>query len=65
VKALEVEPDDAKREATIEAYCLKEETFKTCRRYTIRKALWLCPDFVLPYTDISEDEVIDRYEEAE
>jgi len=60
-----VEPDAAIREATIEAYCHKEETFKTCRRYIIRKALWICPDFVLPDSEISEDEVADRYEKGE
>ena len=60
-----VEPDDTRREATIEAYCLLEENFKTCRRYTIRKALWICPDFVLPDSDISEDEVAERYEKGE
>jgi hypothetical protein len=65
VKTQVVEPDDAKREATINAYCLHEETFKTCKRYITRKALWICPDFVLPDSDISEDEVADRYEKGE
>jgi hypothetical protein len=65
VKTEVVEPDDARREATIEAYCHNEENFKTCRRYSIRKALWICPDFVLPYSDISEDEVAERYENGE
>ena len=65
VRTQVVEPDDAKREATIKEFCLDEEKFKTCRRYTIRKALWICPDFILPESDISEDEVADRYEKGE
>lgn len=60
-----VEPDSVKKEAYISTYCLKEETWKICKRYTIRKALWICPDFVLPDSDITEDEVVDRYEEME
>jgi hypothetical protein len=60
-----VEPDSIKKEQYIDSYCLKEETFKTCKRYITRKALWICPDFVLPDSDITEDEVVDRYEEEE
>jgi hypothetical protein len=65
VKTQTLEPDDAKREAAIDAYCLNEENFKTCRRYQIRKALWICPDFVHPHSNISEDEVAERYEKGE
>ena len=60
-----VEPDATKREATIQAICQDEEKFKTCRRYQIRKALWICPDFVLPDSEITEDEVAERYEKGE
>jgi hypothetical protein len=60
-----VEPDDAKRETFIETYCIKEETFKTCKRFITRKSLWICPDFVLPDTNLTEDEIIDLYEKKE
>lgn len=65
VKTLTVEPDHEKREVMIQSYCLDQENFKTCRRYTIRKALWICPDFVFPDSTISEDEVVERYEKGE
>lgn len=65
VKTDVVEPDNDKREQYIEAYCLREETWKQCRRYTIRRALWICPDFVLPDSDMTEDEVADLYEQRE
>lgn len=60
-----VVPDSGKKEQYIASYCLNEETWTTCKRYTTRKALWICPDFVLPDSDITEDEVVDRYEEEE
>ncbi len=57
-----VEPDENRRKAYIDAYCLHEETFKNCKRYLTRKALWICPDFVLPDTNMTEDEIAERYE---
>jgi hypothetical protein len=65
VKTDVVEPDDAKREAYIEAYCLKEETFTNCKRYITRKSLWICPDFILPDTSLTEDEIVDQYEKLD
>lgn len=65
VRVRDLEPDEAKWEATMAAYCYKEETFVTCRRYIIRKALWICPDFVLPDSKFTEEEVADRYEKGE
>jgi hypothetical protein len=65
VKTDIVEPDSDKKEQYIESYCLNEETWKTCKRYTARRALWICPDFVLPDSDLTEDEIIDLYEKEE
>jgi hypothetical protein len=60
-----VEPDSGKKEQYINSYCADEETWKKCKRYITRKALWICPDFVLPDSDLTEDEVVDRYEDEE
>jgi hypothetical protein len=57
-----VEPDSAKKEEYISSYCLNEETWKKCKRYITRKELWICPDFVLPNSDLTEDEIVDLYE---
>ena len=57
--------ESEKKEEYISSYCLNEETWKKCKRYTIRKALWICPDFVLPDSDMTEDDVVDRYEDEE
>ncbi len=57
-----VERDKAKKEHYITLYCLREETWRTCRRYTSRRALWISPDFILPDSNLTDDEIIDRYE---
>jgi hypothetical protein len=65
VRTESVEPDKEKRENYLSEYCLTEDNWKNCRRFTIRKALWICPDFVLPDSDLTEDDVADRYEKGE
>jgi len=65
VKTDVVVPDSDKKEEYINSYCNKEETWKNCKRYTTRKALWICPDFVLPDSEMTEDEIIDLYEKQE
>ena len=55
--------DPAKKEQYISEYCQNEDTYKNCVRYITKKALWICPDFVLPDSEISEDEIIERYEQ--
>lgn len=65
VKTEVVEPDDARRRTLIDAYCLSEATYVTCKRFITRKALWICPDFVHPDSEMSEDEIIGRCEKGE
>lgn len=60
-----VVPDPAIKESYISAYCHKEETWKKCMRYLTKRSLWMCPDFVLPDTDMTEDEIVARYEKLE
>jgi hypothetical protein len=52
--------DDSKRDETISTWCMEEQTWKKCKRYLTRKALWMCPDFVMPDSDITEEEIIER-----
>jgi hypothetical protein len=58
-----VVPDPAEKEAYIEAYCRREESWRSCARYVTRKALWFCPDWVLPDSNMTEEEIIIRAEE--
>ena len=57
--------DPVERKTWISAYCLREETWKRCKRYLTKRSLWICPDFVLPDTDMTEEEIIDQYEKLE
>ena len=59
-----VVPDSEKKDQYISKWCMKEETWKKCKRYVTRKALWICPDFVLPDSSFTEDEIIERYEKS-
>jgi len=65
VKTDVVEPDSDKKDQYINSYCLKEETWKNCKRYITKRALWICPDFVLPDSALTEDEIVDLYEKQE
>jgi hypothetical protein len=60
-----VVPDKDKKDNYLADYCETEEKWKSCLRYTTRKSLWICPDFVLPDSNMTEDEIVEKYEEAE
>ena len=56
--------DEQRRQQYIEAYCnIGETRWKTCTRYIAKEALNFCPDFVFPDTDLSPDEIIDKFDE--
>ena len=55
--------DAEKKEQYISDYCQDDEKWKNCVRYITKKALWICPDFVLPDSNLTEDEIIERYEQ--
>jgi hypothetical protein len=60
-----VVPDLDKKAAYIASFCQQEETWKKCKRYVTKRSLWICPDFVLPDTDLTEDEIVDLFEQLE
>lgn len=56
--------NESKRLKYMETYCeAGEQKWNTCSRYRVKKELNLCPDFILPDSDLSIDEVLDRMEE--
>jgi hypothetical protein len=57
-----VEPDNTRREQYLAEYCNTDENWKNCVRYTTRRALWICPDFVLPDSKMTEDDIYELYE---
>lgn len=47
----------------LECYCMGTGPgFESCRRYTAKRELFFCPDFVLPDTRMTKDEILDRIE---
>lgn len=64
VITLDVVPDTLKRSYYIEAYCKAGElTWSQCKRFITKQKLNFCPDFVLPGTQLSMDEIIDKFDE--
>ena len=62
----EVLPDKKKQGQYIRDYCLAgKEAWGQCKRYLTKKELNFCPDFVLPDSPWSPDEILDILEERE
>jgi hypothetical protein len=50
----------------LESYCKKtDNSWENCKRYITKSTINFCPDFVMPDTVLSTDEIIDKYEELE
>lgn len=50
----------------LESYCkTTDKTWENCKRYITKNAINFCPDFVMPDTLLSPDEIIDKFEELE
>jgi hypothetical protein len=59
-----VVPDKETKENLMNYWCRKDEnTWGNCKRYSTKKALGFCPDFVVPDTDLSVDEIVDKFDE--
>ncbi len=56
--------DEQRRQEYMDEYCIRgKEKWSACKRYITKKALNFCPDFVLPDTTLSPDEIIDKFDE--
>jgi len=56
--------DPARRAFYINAFCeAGEGNWGKCRRYQTKKTLNLCPDFVMPDSLFTTDEILDKLEE--
>ena len=64
VTTSEVVPDIREKEAYLDIWCRDiEEKWLNCTRYSTKASLGFCPDFVLPDTALSLDEIIDKFDE--
>ncbi|MFH2096711.1 MAG: hypothetical protein ABIJ16_13460 [Bacteroidota bacterium] len=58
--------DSLKLEFYLLMYCKSSDfNWNNCKRYLTKKRWHLCPDFVMPDTMLSVEEIIDKYEEEE
>jgi hypothetical protein len=62
VNSDEVVADQPMKKKYVRDYCVKEEAWPSCKRYETKRALWFCPDWVLPDSAMSEEEIIERTE---
>jgi len=60
----EVLPDIREKESYMHAWCRDEqEKWRDCKRFSTKASLGFCPDFVLPDTALTIDEIVDKFEE--
>jgi len=58
-----VVPEKKVKDHYLEQWCNKEQDiWGNCKRYSTKKVLSFCPDFVLPDTQLSVDEIIDKFD---
>ncbi|MBM3434945.1 MAG: hypothetical protein FJY07_01875 [Bacteroidetes bacterium] len=56
--------DEKKREKYMTDYCRASESKRNrCKRLIMKNMYHFCPDFVLPDTQLTPDEIIDKFEE--
>jgi hypothetical protein len=56
--------DPLKKVFYISNYCEAGElSWKSCKRYQIKEILNMCPDFILPDSTYTIDEILDKLEE--
>lgn len=55
--------DETQQQTYISQYCQSDsKRWESCKRLIVKKALNFCPDFVLPDTELSVDEIIDKFD---
>ncbi len=56
--------DEKKLGNYIQSYCRTDVSkWNTCKRLIVKNELHFCPDFVLPDTTLTIDEIIDKFDE--
>jgi len=64
VSASDYKIDAVAREAYLKSYCTAGvSNWTSCKRYITKSELNYCPDFVLPDTELSPIEIIDKFDE--
>jgi hypothetical protein len=63
VKTESVGGEPERRRFYIDTYCTRgEEAWSACKRFTAKKTLDFCPDFVLPDSSLTPSQIIDEFD---
>ena len=63
VKASDFPVSVSEKDNFLERYCENEQKgWTNCKRFISKASLGFCPDFVLPDSDYSTDEIIDKFD---
>jgi hypothetical protein len=66
VTASDYKMETIKKQMYLKSYCnTGTDRWKTCKRYITKNELNFCPDFVLPDTALSPDEIVEKFDEDE
>lgn len=66
VTASDYKMETIKKQMYLQSYCnTGMDRWKTCKRYITKNELNFCPDFVLPDTALSPDEIVEKFDEDE
>ena len=56
--------DSNKKQHYVETFCkATNESWLKCKRYQTKNTLNFCPDYVLPDSNLTIDEILDKFEE--
>ncbi len=60
-----IEVPKNQQDSYINLFCTdKLGKWQTCKRFAVKKAIDFCPDFVLPDTELSIEEIIVKFDDA-
>ena len=64
ISTREVVPDEKAKEAYMDSWCRNTGgKWKDCKRFICKAELGFCPDFVVPDTAMSIEEIVDKFED--
>ncbi|RLD80435.1 MAG: hypothetical protein DRJ15_07035 [Bacteroidetes bacterium] len=64
ISTAEVVPNEKVKDEYIHTWCKNDqEKWSGCKRFITKAELGFCPDFVVPDTALSIDEIVDKFEE--
>ena len=64
VSAEDFDIDKTAREDFLVTFCQSEtKKWKSCIRYTTKRSLGFCPEFVMPDSTMNIDDIMDKFDE--